>query len=773
MIPSTKKTKRGFFAMCCAVALLIGLLSGCGAEPLSVGEEGADDTKTSAGSAAETARTVVVQETNGTTVVLDAAKASTNAYKGMHLVAGNDVTVQEISDLTMLFDMDKYMYAEESTHFWLSEASGSQEKSKTVIYLDEGATLNRIVNPLENGAVYQVDTPNSTMAVRGTLFRVEVREGKDGKIYTYLAVLNGAVKVELKTTEGKYNGVSETIPAGTAAAIRADETFSEFIGGSGGKHTAPIDYEAFPAGTLRQIIAYIDDNEEIDADRDELEALLKQKLSEANGDEKHKHSWQTVTVREADCARTGLQKTGCATCSETKEQKTLPRAAHKLSGWTVKTKATCESKGLKVKKCGVCGKIIERRQTAALAHQPGKAKITAPTCVNAGSKVISCKLCGHIIKEEALAAKGHQPGDWEITKPATYGKEGERRKVCTVCGEVLETEAIPALISGGSSACSHQVEKWNVTKAPTCTEAGSKSGTCSVCKQSVTESIPASGHNWSGWTVTTAATCTADGVETRTCQKCQKSETRAIKAIGHEESETWTVTTAATCTTTGTETNYCVHGCGAAVSTREIPKLPHELTEQAGKAANCTEAGQHKHWKCTACGTLFADETGTTKTTEDAVTIAATGHKATNHHSRVEKTCTTDGTKEYWTCRCGKVFSDADCTQETTEDEMKIPKAHVLYAEDWKPDPSADNPATCTKAGAIYAECQKCGAKMTQESLQPLGHKFGEWEVVKAATADENGEKKRTCKRCGDTETETIPKNNSAEGGNNAGGSGN
>lgn len=230
MIPSTKKTKRGFFAMCCAVALLIGLLSGCGAEPLSVGEEGADDTKTSAGSAAETARTVVVQETNGTTVVLDAKKASTNAYKGMHLVAGNDVTVQKISDLTMLFDMDKYMYAEESTHFWLSEASGSQEKSKTVIYLDEGATLNRIVNPLENGAVYQVDTPNSTMAVRGTVFRVEVREGKDGKIYTYLAVLNGAVKVELKTTEGKYNGVSETIPAGTAAAIRADETFSEFIG---------------------------------------------------------------------------------------------------------------------------------------------------------------------------------------------------------------------------------------------------------------------------------------------------------------------------------------------------------------------------------------------------------------------------------------------------------------------------------------------------------------------------------------------------------------
>ena len=729
MIPSTKKTKRGFFAMCCAVALLIGLLSGCGAEPLSVGEEGADDTKTSAGSAAETARTVVVQETNGTTVVLDAKKTSTNAYKGMHLVAGNDVTVQEISDLTMLFDMDKYMYAEESTHFWLSKASGSQEKSKTVIYLDEGATLNRIVNPLENGAVYQVDTPNSTMAVRGTVFRVEVREGKDGKIYTYLAVLNGAVKVELKTTEGKYNGVSETIPAGTAAAIRADETFSEFIGGSGGKHTAPIDYAAFPAGTLRQIIAYIDDNEEIDADRDELEALLKQKLSEANGDEKHKHSWQTVTVREADCARTGLQKTVCAVCGEAKGQKTLPRAAHKLSGWTVKTKATCESKGLKVKKCGVCGKIIERRQTAALAHQPGKAKITAPTCVKAGSKVISCKVCGHIIKEEALAAKGHQPGNWEITKPATYGKEGERCKVCTVCGEVLETEAIPALISGGSSACSHQVENWNVTKAPTCTEAGSKSGTCSVCKQSVTASIPATGHNWSGWTVTTAATCT----------------------------------------TTGTETNYCVHGCGAAVSTREIPKLPHELTEQAGKAASCTEAGQHKHWKCTVCGTLFADETGLTETTKETVTIAATGHQLTNH-LRVEKTCTKDGTKEYWTCdTCHKVFSDEGGTKKTTVEEMKIPQGHEIGNE-----PTSTTPATCEDNEKKYYKCKNCEESVCiEQSGTSLGHLYekndsGEevWIVEKEPTDTEAGVKKRTCKRCGRIDTKPIPsKNNSAEGG--------
>ena len=60
-----------------------------------------------------------------------------------------------------------------------------------------------------------------------------------------------------------------------------------------------------------------------------------------------------------------------------------------------------------------------------------------------------------------------------------------------------------------------------------------------------------------------------------------------------------------------------------------------------------------------------------------------------------------------------------------------------------------------------------------EQSGTKLGHQFGEWEVVKAATATEAGEKKRTCTRCNHTETATIPKNGSAEGGNNAGGSGN
>ena len=119
----------------------------------------------------ESYRTIAVKEVNGTTVIQNTKNSSQNAYEGMHLYSGDDVRVESASNMTMFLDMDKYVYAEENTHFWL-EAEGDSEKSKTRIYLDEGAELNRIDTKLTEGEVYQVDTPNSVMAVRGTVFRV-------------------------------------------------------------------------------------------------------------------------------------------------------------------------------------------------------------------------------------------------------------------------------------------------------------------------------------------------------------------------------------------------------------------------------------------------------------------------------------------------------------------------------------------------------------------------------------------------------------------------
>ncbi|MGN0713478.1 MAG: hypothetical protein ACI4LJ_06810, partial [Anaerovoracaceae bacterium] len=84
-----KKTGGRLLVLICCVILIAGLLTGCGgnaggsAGSGNAGDSSADGSNGSGGQAGDSARTIVVEETNGTTVVLDESKASTNAYKGM------------------------------------------------------------------------------------------------------------------------------------------------------------------------------------------------------------------------------------------------------------------------------------------------------------------------------------------------------------------------------------------------------------------------------------------------------------------------------------------------------------------------------------------------------------------------------------------------------------------------------------------------------------------------------------------------------------------
>ena len=89
--------------------------------------------------------------------------------------------------------------------------------------------------------------------------------------------------------------------------------------------------------------------------------------------------------------------------------------------------------------------------------------------------------------------------------------------------------------------------------------------------------------------------------------------------------------------------------------------------------------------------------------------------------------------------------------------------------------PEQEVEATCTEAAYKLYSCTNTGCKdkIKVHYGKPLDHDFGEWEVVTEPTDTEAGVKKHTCKGCGRTETDTIPKKDSAEGGNNAGGSGN
>ncbi len=172
-------------------------------------------------------RSISVQELAGTVSIVG-EQNNGQAYVGEHLYSGDDVTVGDASELTMCMDNDKYVYADSNTHFLL-EASAANEDSRIKIYLDAGSELNVLQSQLGANDTYEVDTPNSTMSVRGTTFRVTVYTASDGMTYTLTEVTEGTVKVRLKTKDGKYNGVDQDFTAGQSALIRGNDVFSEFV----------------------------------------------------------------------------------------------------------------------------------------------------------------------------------------------------------------------------------------------------------------------------------------------------------------------------------------------------------------------------------------------------------------------------------------------------------------------------------------------------------------------------------------------------------------
>ncbi|MDE7170724.1 MAG: hypothetical protein K2O11_02465, partial [Oscillospiraceae bacterium] len=77
----------------------------------------------------------------------------------------------------------------------------------------------------------------------------------------------------------------------------------------------------------------------------------------------------------------------------------------------------------------------------------------------------------------------------------------------------------------------HHEHTFTTTKEPTCTEPGEKSSSGCICGQTVTEEIPALGHDWGEWEVTKEPSPGVEGEETRVCARDHSHiETRPIPA---------------------------------------------------------------------------------------------------------------------------------------------------------------------------------------------------------------------------------------------------
>ena len=161
----------------------------------------------------------------------------------------------------------------------------------------------------------------------------------------------------------------------------------------------------------------------------------------------------------------------------------------------------------------------------------------------------------------------------------------------------------------------------------------------------------------------------------------------------------------------------------------KIRVIDHEWEESEKVAATCTAQG-YTVYTCKNCGKTYTDYSD------------ALGHDWVKGNT-VAPTCTAAGYTNYSCSRC-------EATK-TGDAVAALGHNHV------QTDLVAP---TCTKQGYTVYTCTRCTDSYKGDFVPVKGHSWDEGKVTKAATYTEAGVKTFTCKSCGATKTEAIPKLN-------------
>ncbi|MCR4728306.1 MAG: FecR domain-containing protein [Lachnospiraceae bacterium] len=457
-------------------------------------------------------RNISVEEVAGT-VTATGEKKNGQLLVGEHLVSGDFVSVEAQSSLTVCADKTKHLYADPETRFKLIDTSG--KKGSTIkIQMEAGSTLHELTEKLGAGDVYEVETPNSTMSVRGTTFRVTVYRTAANVYYTLTEVTNGSVVVKLKDDSGQYTGEEATIQPGESALMREEGNRSEFVRSRTGDDSLILDYNNLPEDSVDRLIELITEPKELVRPHEHVEG-----------------EW--VVDTEPTCTATGIRVKRCTICDEVLLIETLDKVDHEAGDWEFNPEPTCTEPGAREKKCKYCGLVMETEELEALGHTESDWIVTTePTCTTRGAREKRCTVCDEVLETETLRALGHRYGNWTVTKEANCTEAGSRRHVCERCGAAA-TETVAAL--------GHDYGGWIVTSDPNCTASGSEYRTCSRCGANDTQTIPARGHDWR--IVESVSPCVENGVEIMECRVCGEPNERILPSLGYHVWDGGTIVT--------------------------------------------------------------------------------------------------------------------------------------------------------------------------------------------------------------------------------------
>ena len=162
----------------------------------------------------KTFRNISVFETKGTNSIKRSGK-NLSTVKDMKLKNNDYGTVGKDGMLRLCFNEDTYAYFEENTEFAVSKGWFNKIK----VAMTKGEMIIEVRKKLTGDDSFNVITPNTNMAIRGTVVAVKTEILKDGSVKTTNYVLAGTATLTFPNTKKK----AVTLKAGEGMETTTDK----------------------------------------------------------------------------------------------------------------------------------------------------------------------------------------------------------------------------------------------------------------------------------------------------------------------------------------------------------------------------------------------------------------------------------------------------------------------------------------------------------------------------------------------------------------------
>lgn len=241
-------------------------------------------------------RVLKIYQVEGQASVIHGDGSEVTPYENMLLQSGDEISLVE-GMMVIKADEDKYIYLENHTRIIL-EATGTAENSKTTIQLLEGAVINQINEALSDKSVYELNTQNATMSVRGTVYRAEVTVesdgatgsssdnsatesgnsasgnnnqsvSEDGTLVTGVQTFDGIVVTDPLQANGEKSNNEKSVESGKQVKIKREDNKNDYVG-----DTEDIVFDELNGQTLEYLDMVVQNGEQdIGKTPEELEDL--------------------------------------------------------------------------------------------------------------------------------------------------------------------------------------------------------------------------------------------------------------------------------------------------------------------------------------------------------------------------------------------------------------------------------------------------------------------------------------------------------------------